>query len=456
MKYNIPRILYFSLFGFVLSIAWHFVTDFSQDFDLWMHLFFGKEIFMSGSIPKVDHWSFTAEGLPIFNHEWLAQVIFYLFYNFLGDAGLIFLRFILFFGICFCLWKVIILRVDNLFARIIAMLLVILVLRSGIAFRIQLFSYFFLSLIIFLEISQSGFKKWKLFFYPLLFLIWANLHGAFVLGLLVLGLFSFTLAIPAFLVTFINPYGFDLWFYIFHELSLSKSSLYITEWQPFSFQAREMAFFLMFIITALLLIVGIKKQKLSFILLFLIAAYLGFSAVRHTPLMAILGLPAFITGLQSVFLAEVRKDNFLSKTLAAYLVCLSCSILYFNSVSFKINTKSEALPEKAVEFLEQHHATGNLMLPLHWGGYALFRLAPQIKVSIDGRWATLYPEKVMEASHVFDYAGDRGVWKKIADNFDADILLLERGNTIIAEILEEKGAWHLVYRDEISCIFKLL
>lgn len=474
---NIPKILYFSLIGLVVSIAWYFFTDFRQDYDLWMHLFFGEHILATASIPVVDSWSFTANGSPIVNHEWLSQIIFSVFYQNFSDLGLIFLKFSLYFGICFCTWKLIAQKVDNLFARIIAIFLVILALRSGISFRMQMFSYFFLALITFLECScckgsEKGggllaSYKVKAFFYPILFLLWANLHGAFVLGLGVLGVLfldklyrkevGFTIAAiivgGSFLATLLNPYGANLWVYIFHELTLSKSGSYITEWQSFSFQPRERAFLIMFLSGSLLGAISFGKQKLVHIFLFIIAAYLGFSAVRHSPLIVILGLPMFVVALQSVFQDQERVDNLPSKIFAGIFCLISLAII-FRPVDFKMSYHDE-LPVAAVSYIEDHDIRGNMIVPLHWGGYSLFNLAPEVKVSIDGRWATLYSEEVMDASYAFDYIGDNGRWSKIADELQADLLLVESINTIIPEITANQS-WQLIYNDKIAHIFKRL
>ncbi len=50
---------------------------------------------------------------------------------------------------------------------------------------------------------------------------------------------------------------------------------------------------------------------------------------------------------------------------------------------------------------------GNLALPLDWGGYALWHGAPALKVSLDGRFATVYPAAVVEDGFAF-FRGDGG------------------------------------------------
>src|SRR5688572_25061348 len=44
--------------------------------DLWFHLAAGRLILETRAVPRVDSWSFTAEGQPWHNHEWLSDVIF--------------------------------------------------------------------------------------------------------------------------------------------------------------------------------------------------------------------------------------------------------------------------------------------------------------------------------------------------------------------------------------------
>lgn len=72
-----------ALFFLALSI-----TPLSNN-DIWLHLANGRAILETGRISTVDQYSFTAEGNPYHAHEWLAGVIFYLIYKLAGVNGLI-------------------------------------------------------------------------------------------------------------------------------------------------------------------------------------------------------------------------------------------------------------------------------------------------------------------------------------------------------------------------------
>ena len=57
--------------------------------DLWWQLCGGREVVVLGRWPpSVDLYSFTAEGRPWLNHEWLAEVIMFLVHGAWGVGGL--------------------------------------------------------------------------------------------------------------------------------------------------------------------------------------------------------------------------------------------------------------------------------------------------------------------------------------------------------------------------------
>jgi hypothetical protein len=58
---------------------------------------------------------------------------------------------------------------------------------------------------------------------------------------------------------------------------------------------------------------------------------------------------------------------------------------------------SEDLPDAtAVEILRTNRATGRLVTQFGWGQYAIWHLAPALKVSIDGRRETIYSERTIQ------------------------------------------------------------
>lgn len=447
---RLPKALYYSLIALSLSFALKILLYMGGDYDLWMHLFFGSEILKTLSIPSTDIYSFTAYGSTIVNHEWLSQIILYSLHDCFGNFGLLIFKLIFFCLSIYIAWKIIASLTENRLARVVSLIFMLLVFRAGVAFRIQMFSYLFLYFIIYLETVK--YKK-RIYLYPFLFLFWANLHGAFVLGLVVIGIFQgieflksrslkplIIIALST-IVTLINPYGFNLWLYIYKELTLTVSSQYITEWQAFSFKTREIAFFVAFLLCSLGLLLKFKKFKPAHVLLMVLSAYLGFSAVRHTPIFAILALPALTIALANLLKEKPVEDTGNLGKITSYVFYLLSFSLCFISIPKTLELKyEEPMPEKTVAFLKEKNIKGNMILPLHLGGYVMYHLYPNIKVSIDGRWATIYSQETMKDSHDFSYNSTNGAWKNILRKYDANYVLLEKSNPAYDEIIKSKHA----------------
>lgn len=69
--------LQFAVCFFVYAFSAIAFSSLDADTDLWGHIQFGKEILEKGFIPKFDSYSYTANGVPWINHEWLTEVIFF-------------------------------------------------------------------------------------------------------------------------------------------------------------------------------------------------------------------------------------------------------------------------------------------------------------------------------------------------------------------------------------------
>jgi hypothetical protein len=119
---------------------------------------------------------------------------------------------------------------------------------------------------------------------------------------------------------------------------------------------------------------------------------------------------------------------------------------------WKIRPSDDPLPHQSVAFLKENGLKGNLWVPLHWGGYALFHLYPALKVSIDGRWGMLYPLPVMADNMTFAYKGTGGKWKEILTRHHADYALVEKGNPAFPE-MHADADWVWAYGEESGGLF---
>ncbi len=465
---SLPAPLLFSLWLLAGAIMFKSFNQLHSDYDLFWHLMMGEEILRKGAIQRFDSYSFTAFGQALFNHEWLSEVILAGWNRVFGEGGVIFFRWIMSGLIVGLGLNLIFFLSKTPLARIVVFLCFVLVLRAGISFRVHLFSMVFLLILlnaIYFSLKEEGLPRTA--GVSLLFLIWANCHGAFVLGLLVWliyvgehlikrGLLSGIKGVilpgllPA-LATLVNPYGAGLWGYIIRELSNPISSAYITEWRHFSFAPRELAFFLVCGMCWALLFMSGRKKRLAETVLLVIATLMGFTSVRHTPLFVILCLPLMTTLVDGAMLrlyAFSKQGKPLSGPLMvipAGLFCGLAALFVFMGIphTWRIDVEEDSLPIQLVHFMETNGMKGNLFLPLHWGGYALFHLYPEVRVSIDGRWGMVYPHEVMADAMAFAYEGENGQWKTLLNKYRADFALVETGNRASSEMAADPE-WAIV------------
>jgi len=474
---DLPRIFYYSLIFLTLAIFFKLFNQLDVDYDLWLHIFMGKQFLLSGEIQRVDIYSFTNYGAAVINHEWLSQVIWAKVFEVFGDKGIVAFRWLLSLLIIFFAAKIICLKINDQLSRIIVLICFAVVVSRGISFRMHMFSYLFLLMVLYLIYFYLPQRKYlTLILLGFLFALWANLHGAFVLGLFIYFIYLLeenvknrerrwtwrdVIIVLPLLMTLINPYGINLWSYIIGELSNPISHKYITEWQRFDFSFREIPFFLVFSATWMAFFTSGRERNISETIMLVVASIMGLSSVRHTPLFVILALPAVASHLEGAMI-KIKNTGRESKTISSFGV-VSISILMF-SVSFlffylglkdgwNLQTRKDPLPVKTVSYLQNNNIRGNLWLPLHWGGYALYHLYPLMKVSIDGRWAMTYTHELMQDNMDFSYNGAADKWKQILNKYSADYVLAEPSNPAVPEMIKDAD-WELLAKDNDSLLFR--
>src|SRR4051794_33179266 len=148
--------------------------------DTWWLLRTGELILHTGHIPTTDIYSSTVRGGYWPNHEWLAEVLFYACYA-LGGLPLLFLACA---GLTTAAWYGLVrLGEGPGWARAVALLMGIASQELLWSVRPHLFSLAFLVLL--LTLLPARRFHWL---YPLLFLLWANLHAGVAFGWVALGI----------------------------------------------------------------------------------------------------------------------------------------------------------------------------------------------------------------------------------------------------------------------------
>ncbi len=476
-----PTALYWSGWIMVLCAAVYYFSFVTADPDLWGHIRFGRDLWRSGRLPATDPYAFTNAGHTWINHEWAAELLFYHVYALFGDAGLLLGK--LCFGILTTLGVYAASRArggdEHPLIRFGGLIMLITALSPGYMIRPQLFSFLFFSLellILYRYLERGENQLWLL---PLLMALWVNMHGGFLMGWVVLvaacachaaaawlssdsrppvrALVGWTAA--ASLATVINPYGCRLHAFLIGSLSVSRD---ITEWR--SLPVGELSYTnikLMMILVPVLMWRYRRELRLWESVIVLMTMTGAIVHQRHVPFFGMAATP-FLMQYTGRLVTDIRsrlRPMFLERRVwlpvAAAMGVLAMILFYrgaerYALSGFRIVVDPMTYPVTSVSFLKKNGFQGNLILPFDWGEYAIWKLYPKCRVSIDGRFRTAYPESVIR-DH-FIHHGDVDGWRHLLNTYRADLVLAVY-HPKVAEYLKSRPGWVYVYSDSRAMVF---
>jgi len=449
----------------------YFFTINEADNDLWGHVLFGRHILANGAVGRVDTFSYTVAGQPWVNHEWLSQVILAAAYEWAGSPGLLLLKFAVATFTFLLLFSMIRRRSDTPFIWGGVGLLAVAVLARGFAIRPQIFTYCGAAMTLWLIDRYRDGGQRVLWCFPVLFIVWANLHGGFILGLGILGFFACAEALrgaarswqpwcalmASVAVTVLNPYGPRLLLYVWNELSRSHP---ITEWQQAApTDVAQFVFFAM--LGALFLTLPLRRDWRENgweVLLALGVGLLALRHQRHTPVFALCAAAPLAAQVERATSRLVERSTFALGLAAQRIIGVAIVALALLQLSLtgarlwrdrlQVVFDSRDYPVAAVRALHETGASLNLAVPLDWGEYVLWFLAPQVKVSLDGRFATVFPEQVVADN--FDFFTGAPTWRRLLEQYPTDGVLLPTGWS--CPIQRELG-WRRIYGDAVAEIY---
>ena len=429
---------------YVLAVLLTGVPGFIADPGVGWHLRAGEWMTKNLSVIRFDPFLFAPQNKPWVDDQWLADIIFWLLYlaggfPLLHALGLMLCLAPYFFVLAPCLQ-----RYSKSPTAISAVLL--LACTNGAlqwTLRPVLFSFWFYAILYvrllrwFDEDPPVRSVFWQL---PVLFLLWANLHPAFVLGLVLLAVYGVTFFAEAFqqrearikllrtvilfilcaAATIINPYGWKLHLSI---LSLAASSFFMQlnmEWLPPTLSETAFIPFFLSVFLFFYLVVKAKGRGPGAVdwLLTLVLLFLACEHRRYIPywimstIVPLLKLSAAnpmcaqpLKPLRRLMKAVGTVDQTLqgspNRLTAGALVVLCFFAAMSGHLPFQ-PAQYSSYGSKELESAAQVLAGENLEkvkifnLPDD-GGYLIWRFAPMLKVFIDDRNTLNGEEKYKES-----------------------------------------------------------
>lgn len=456
------------------------------------HLATGEEIVSKWVIPYSDPWSYTTGDYPWLNISWLWDCLVYLLYKASGSLSLplavnILLNSLTVALVIYNSWRI----KASLIGHIPAYILTVTAFSDALLLRPQQMSHllYALLLMLLLNIDKSGtgilnfsIRTYLVFCLKLflLFALWVNLHGAFLIGLLTIFIWAgdrlitdlksrdkptkniFLVTLCAILVlpaTTINPLGV-------HVYEGAKRTLagplqkYILEWQPIFFPPLALNKLLYLTIAAAAILVFFRCSKLSRTerLLTAILLIASVKSQRHLPFLIIVAYPACVLLFEQLLTPlfwrpsnlgghskppEVTEVSDKALKNVKILATLSTSLLLvigqFQILPAPMPTN---IPLSEFSYIIKHEQNRRWFNYYDDGGYFIYFSRGKISCFLDSRAETAFPPQVVQ-DYLTAYFMKPG-WENVFARYAIDGVILPRSHKLLLQLKNTKN-WQAVF-----------
>ncbi|WP_406696750.1 hypothetical protein V5E97_37760 [Singulisphaera sp. Ch08] len=445
-------------------------TGLLNDPGTFWHVRLGREIMRTGDVPRFDTLTYTKERTPWVDQSWafdlaLAAVV---------DRGgwstaiaVTSLALAAFYGsLARRLMR------EGIAPIIAAVVTILVVGMSTIHFLIRPHLFTLLFVFWMLQLCQRQHERggWTILLAPWLMVPWANIHGGFLAGPLILltagfghaisgpwneskkrNLLIFAAAFVLCLLTpLINPYGIGLYRHVFHLLRTSGVTQLIQEYQPIPFGKPEFRVVEWFIL-ALIALPTFSSRRMSRYDLTHSLVWLHFAlgSVRHVPLFAIVVAPGLAKLLDGLPLASRDLGrNSARWTLWPMAISAGVFLALVSGISFG-GFSPEKWPLNSLAILDQQPVESRLFHEQDWGGLIEAECRPVRQAYVDDRFELFGKASLLNYFNALQGGPD---WDELQaqEQFRLVWIKPERG---LAKRLTADPQWQTLSRDSVSVLF---
>lgn len=480
------------------------------DPDMFWHLKTGELIWQYKIIPHINWYSYTMSDFPWIDHEWLSEILMFALKNTFGLMGLV----IFFAAITAFIFAWIIPKIardirTSKYPFYTSFILSILgAITSSFVFgaRPQIFSLLGVALTLYAIKEYQIHNDSKIvYLLPLMFLLWVNMHGGFIMGIVLLGIYLiidknlgspakrhpeadwiklyrpltpeawkklsyiFLLSISA---TLVNPYGARIYLEIFNTFTDSYGHSMILEWVSMNFQSASGIIFGFYLVFIFIVYSIIKKVDIfSFVILPFLLFY-SLQSVRNIPVFVIASLPVLTRSLEDLeeTFSSIMQKKLITAALCVMLVIYPPIINGTQNAVKAIYDKKELYKQgnypnqEALAFLKNYQAKnpGNMLNDYLWGGYLIAdsdwqmvngRIEGNSKVFIDGRMSFWRTPKEHILKDYADLARLEDSTTELLDKYRIKIIFFQK-DSILSHGIAFNNKWKKIYDDGLAVIYE--
>lgn len=458
----------------------------NSDGDLARHLRHGRYMLEHGGLIRADPFSFTRPGAPFVGFEYGSQLLYALAEGIGGLPAVAVLA-----GLLIALTYALLTRfllqrgVDPLLACLTVALAIALGAGHWTA-RPHLFS--FVAIVILLGMLEGRPRK-PILACAVLFVIWANLHGGFVYGWILIGIYLvgslgelvwsedraawrervryyLTMLATATTVTLLNHHGLELHQHLFGFFSkpflMDNTAEFVSpDFHEFSGKV--------FLAVLLLCLVSLTlyRRRPTLPRLLVVCAGVAFAliSIRNIPLFGLTALPILALhvdelwrrlpdpgGVRARFASTAGQTSTLPWALpiAGLLAGLAVAGGRVGSLQLiRDEFDGTIFPVAAVAKARSEHLEGRLFSEFAWGGYLVYAW-PEQKIFIDGG-TDFFGEDLFREYGTIKQMGPG--WRDLLAKRDISLMLLRRESTLTHEMARD-GRWNLWYCDSLAVMLR--
>ena len=459
-----------------------------EDPDFWWHLRTGQWMLANQRLPSHDLYTYTVAGHSWTDHEYLVEILMAWLHSWGGLAAIS-----LAFGALTWLGFFFLYRTARVAQRpyVIAGLGLVLGALAGAPIwgpRAQMITFAFSCLELYWLASYLSGRSRSIYYLPLVVVLWANLHGGFVVAFAFLGIAIFsellewvvdrdeigrhahrrrvrTLGIVTgvcLLAVLATPHGLGVYTNPVETLTSPAQRRLIVEWFSPDF---HMLVLLPFLAMVLLLFTGFafRRPTIYQLLLSLATLTLALESARNIAVFVAATTPILIETWSGVWedaqerwgleLGSPPPSRLLQGVTVVALAVIAGAIVFrIGSVlSHQASDTARDYPVGAAQFLAGHPELGTRMYNQYgWGGYLIYRFYPD-----PNRRVFIYGEaSVMGDTHLQEYQDVqtlRSDWQQVLDRNGVDYVVYNRHEALtnVLEALPER--WDCsVYQDSVA------
>jgi hypothetical protein len=495
-RLGVQRLLFLVFLGFLFVVSARPLVD----TDLWWHLANGRYILAHG-VPAQDAYSYTAVGHVWVVHEWLADVVFFVVHQASGMLGLILLSAVVITGWGWLVYGL--LRRGGLGNNSAVVLAIVLALAGSPSWgaRPQILNFLLTAMLCTLLLryrERPG--RWLYALVPF-FVLWANLHSGYVVGIGLLVVYLVGEGIQALrpsaavarandavilgrrelrrvaivgavglLAGFATPGGYRTVVFALGTLSSSRIQSLILEWGSPNFHLTvdgmpnlAGAMLLLAIIVLVAGAVGALRTRRAtdptLVLWGLAGLVLALTSQRHVPIFAVAAAPllgATASGLLAAVGLKPRAQPTPPPGIAAANLVIIAVLALAGAFYVGLQNSGTAIdravaavePVGATDYLLANHPPSRIFNYYGYGGWLVWKASPDYPVFIDGR-TEVYGDQVFDEYIKVEFLNDR--WQEPLDKYGVRTILIPVGDPL--RLVLPGAGWKLAYQDSTARVY---